>query len=146
MCQGNMCRSPFAAGVLRRALAALDIDVLSAGFQGGGRESPAPAVVAAGRRRVDLRGHRSQPLTTGVARSVDLVLVMDERQRRAVCDLFGGDPSSVIVLGDLDPASIDSRAIRDPINQPSRVYDEVYARIERCARELVQVVRYRGAA
>ena len=36
----------------------------------------------------------------------------------------------IIRFGDLDPAPIDTRAIRDPIDESPEVFAEVYERIE----------------
>jgi hypothetical protein len=48
-CRGNVCRSPFAAGVLRGELRGRDMRVESAGFVGLDRRPPAEALAAAGR-------------------------------------------------------------------------------------------------
>jgi len=85
---------------------------------------------------VDLSAHRSQLLTADRARAADLILVMDPTQRRAICNRFGRAERDVLVLGDLDPEPSGSRAIRDPVTQPLPVFEETYARIERCVREL----------
>jgi len=38
------------------------------------------------------------------------------------------------LLGDLDPAVVETRAIRDPVDQSRQVFDEVYERVNRCVR------------
>jgi protein-tyrosine-phosphatase len=91
--------------------------------------------VAAARYGVDLSPHRSQLLTVESARGADIIVVMDPVQRRQVCDRFGRAERDVLVLGDLDPQRVDSRTIRDPVNQPLNVFEETYARIARCLRE-----------
>jgi protein-tyrosine phosphatase len=141
VCHGNICRSPFAAALLRRALGGSGVRVNSAGFMGPGRPSPAEAVAAAARSGVDLSAHRSQLLTVDSARAADLIVVMDSAQRREICDRFGRREPDVLVLGDLDPQAIDGRTIRDPVNQPLAVFEESYARIERCVRELERAIR-----
>jgi len=138
ICHGNICRSPFAAASLARALARESVRVQSAGFIGANRPSPPGAVAAAARRGGDLSSHRSRALTAELVRSADVIVVMDAAQRREVCDRFGRLPRSVIVLGDLDPAPIKTRAIRDPVDQGPEVFEESYARIERCVAELAR--------
>jgi protein-tyrosine-phosphatase len=71
---------------------------------------------------------------------MDLVVVMNTSQRRAVCRDFGARPERVLVLGDLDPSPITSREIRDPWRQEPGVLEESYARVERCVRELVRAL------
>jgi protein-tyrosine-phosphatase len=138
VCHGNICRSPFAAGLLRRELRGRGIRVESAGFVGFDRPPPAEALAAAARRGIDLSGHRSRPLARAPA--ADLVVVMDAAQARAVCDRFGCSPGAVVVLGDLDPERIATREILDPVSQPLEAFDACYARIERCARALAHAL------
>ena len=138
ICHGNICRSPFAAALLGRALPGLRVE--SAGFLGLARSSPAGARAAAARRGVDLSSHRSRLLTAELARAAELIIVMDAAQRRAICDRFGRLPRDVILLGDLDPAPIAARAIPDPVDQPAAVFDESYACIERCAGALASAL------
>ncbi len=140
VCHGNLCRSPFAAALLRSALARHEVRVDSAGFVSPGLPSPPEALAAAARYGVDLSAHRSQLLTAERARAAELLVVMDAVQRRAICDRFGRAERDVLVLGDFDPQPIDSRKIRDPVKQPREVFEETYARIERCVRELECVI------
>lgn len=137
VCHGNICRSPFAAGLLARALGPLGTLVASAGFVGPGRGTPAEGTIAAARRGVDLSPHRSQLLTPALVAAAHLIVVMDVQQQRRVCERFGRVPGDVIVLGDLDPQPIATRAIHDPVDQPLEAFEESYARIERCVDALV---------
>jgi protein-tyrosine phosphatase len=140
VCHGNICRSPFAAALLRPSLSRNSVRVDSAGFIGPGRPSPPEAVAAAARYGVDLSAHRSELLRADSAGTADLIVVMEPAQRREICDRFGRTVRDVLVLGDLDPQAIDARPIRDPVNQPSAVYDDAYGRIERCVRELERAI------
>ncbi len=137
VCHGNICRSPMGAALLRQALGPSGTRVESAGFIGPNRPAPPDAVMAAARRGVDLSDHRSRLLTADLVGSADLIVVMEPEQQRAVCERFGRWPRDVIVLGDLDPVRVEGRPIRDPVNQPSDVFDQSYERIERCVRALV---------
>src|SRR6267142_4500188 len=69
------------------------------------------------------------------------------RHTRLTCDWSSDVCSSdlraataVLVLGDLDPAPVETRTIRDPIDQKQDVFEQVYARIARCVRELVTIL------
>ncbi len=190
LCLGNICRSPYAAAVLRRELSGRPDApaVESAGLLAPGRPSPPEARRVAARRGVDLAAHRSRRIgaaraadpapraeegVTGAADPVevaaaDLVLVMDARQRARARALLAAAPEgvaspgagaaeaarpeaarpeagrsrtearppTVLLLGDLDPAPIHRRTIRDPIEQPEEVFEAVYDRIDRCVRAL----------
>jgi protein-tyrosine phosphatase len=140
VCHGNICRSPVAAALLTRELAALGIKVQSAGFIGFNRPAPAEAVAAAERHAVNLSDHRSRLMTADLVRAADLIVVMDTAQRRLVCERFGRQGSDVVVLGDFDPIAVDGRTIRDPVNERREVFDLVYARIARCVREFAAVL------
>ena len=137
VCYGNICRSPVAAALLRRELTPLGIEVQSAGLIGFNRPAPAEAVNAAQRCGVDLSSHYSRLVTVDSLRTADLIVVMEPSQRRHICERFGLPPSNVMVLGDFDPAGVNTRAIRDPVDQHGDVFDQVYERIARCVRELV---------
>jgi low molecular weight protein-tyrosine phosphatase len=141
LCHGNICRSPLAAALLDRELAPLGIDVQSAGFIGFNRPAPAEALAAADCHGVDLSNHRSRLATADLVRGADLVVVVDTRQHRLVCERFGRWPADVVVLGDLDPAPVEARTIRDPVDQSRAVFDQTYERIARCVRELATVLR-----
>ncbi len=132
ICHGNICRSPYAAAVIRRALAPLGVPVDSAGIIGGGRRMPAHAHTSALRRGEDLSEHRSQLLTPALVRAATLVIVMDGAQRDHVMRSYVCDPGAIVLLGDLDPEPIEKRAIRDPYDQTLEVFEAVYARIDRC--------------
>ncbi|HMJ59094.1 MAG TPA: hypothetical protein VK467_08150 [Gemmatimonadales bacterium] len=137
VCHGNICRSPFAAAVLARALGPERVLVASAGFVSPGRPVPVEGSIAAARRGVDLSGHRSQLLTPVLAAEAEIIIVMDTRQQRMIWERFGRAPADVMLLGDLDPDAIATRAIHDPVEQPLEVFEESYARIERCVRAFV---------
>jgi protein-tyrosine-phosphatase len=148
LCSGNVFRSPFAAAVLQRELrlrGAGTVRVESAGFAAPGRRSPPHAIAAAARRGVDLAGHSSQLVVADLARAADLIVVMEELQRRSVCERFGRSARDVVLLGDLDPAPVTSRAIEDPVEQGPEVCERAYTRIERCVKVLATAVSLRLA-
>jgi protein-tyrosine-phosphatase len=89
---------------------------------------------------VDLSVHRSQLVTAEAARAADLIVVMDLTQRHEICIRFGRTERDVLILGDLDPQPIETRIIRDPVRQPLAVFEQTYARIERCVRELARAI------
>ncbi len=155
-CHGNICRSPYAAALLDRELtqsAQSAIRVESAGFVGWGRPCPPMAVEVAAARGLDLSKYRSNRLTPPGVSVADLIVVMDKLQARALRRLFDRDVRDVLILGDLDPEPIETRHIEDPFDQPKEVFERCYSRIDRCVRQLVQIVAHnteriasRGAA
>ena len=140
VCHGNICRSPFAAERLGRALEGYGIVVRSAGFLGQGRPSPREAVTAAAERGVDLRDHRSRLVVPSLLGSAGLNVVMDGRQRSMLRFDFGFPGSRIVLLGDFDPGPALGRAIPDPWDRPLEEFRAVYARIDRCVGALATLL------
>lgn len=140
VCHGNICRSPLAGALLARELAPLGITVQSGGFLGFNRPAPPEAIASALHLQIELADHSSRLLTADLVRSADLIVVMDPSQRRLLCERFGRQPTDVMILGDFDPAPVETRTIRDPVNQGRDVFDQVYERIARCVREFAGVL------
>lgn len=148
VCHGNICRSPYAAASMYAALPSAlrhSVHITSAGFIGAGRPAPPEAIAVAAGLGVDLTDHRSKPLSPTVVRGAQLIVVMDTDQQRDLMQRFGRQSRDVLVLGDLDPNPIDTRAIRDPVEQPVAVFEETYARIDRCVFQFVNVVSERSS-
>jgi protein-tyrosine-phosphatase len=133
ICLGNICRSPYAAAAARARAESRGVRVLSAGLLRGGRPCPEEAVEAARERGLDLQAHRSQGVERGLLEDVDLAVVMDPRQRKALLDRGAARPGRILVLGDLDPSTAGGRrTIPDPYDQDLPVFRDVYDRIDRC--------------
>ena len=142
VCHGNICRSPFAAAAFVRSCPtriANYMKVASAGFIGPDRPPPSKALAAASRYGVDISSHRSALVTLEAVQASDLVVVMSEEQGRDIRARV--TPSTlVLVLGDLDPLPASRRTILDPWGASDAAFDASYDRIERCVRELAQIV------
>jgi len=134
MCDGNICRSPAAAAIYERLSGRR---ALSAGFLQPGREAPEHARVAGDRFSIDLRGHRSRVVMREVVGAASLVIVMTRRQQVQLVRVFPQTRDRIVLLGDLDPESSELRDIRDPWGCSLDVFEEVYARIQRCVQVLV---------
>jgi protein-tyrosine phosphatase len=140
VCHGNICRSPYAAAMLRRLLPdalAVGMRVDSAGFVAPHRWPPPEAMETARAHGVDLGRHVSRVMARQDVLAAELILVMEPAQQTAVCARFGRRREDVFVLGDLDPEPITTRTIRDPVEQPPSVFEESYARIDRCLRVFI---------
>ena len=142
VCEGNLCRSPFAAALLRRELDRQPHppDVSSAGYGSANQRSPAEAVAAAEPFGVDLSGHRSRQIGRALLEAAELIVVMDDRLAAAVRARHANANRGVVVLGDLDPAPIHTRAIVDPMGRSRAVFDVCYARIDRCVAQLSRAI------
>ena len=130
ICLGNICRSPYAAAVL--ATAEPHLEIRSAGLLRGGRACPPEAIEAAGRLGPAMTRHVSRRADAEGLRDVDLVVVMDPRQREALLERGLAHPDRILVLGDLDPDDSGSRTITDPYGADLALFNKVYHRIDRC--------------
>lgn len=149
VCHGNVCRSPFAEAVFRRLARqtfAMDVAVASAGFIGPGRGSPEPALAAATRRGYDMSSHRSALVATSALADADLIVVMAANQAAAIRKRSPRAHGTILILGDFDPQQIDRRTIQDPWGGDDALFDESFARVERCVGELFRVIANASAA
>lgn len=140
VCQGNICRSPFAAALCERLLPpTFSGRIASGGFVGPGRPPPENAVAIARDYGLDLSSHVSTAVTSESLKAADLVVVMSGAQGRGVSARVKSG-AIVLVLGDLDPLPITKRTILDPWEGPVESFHESYQRIDRCVRELTRIV------
>lgn len=142
-----MCRSPFAEAILKQSDLLRGRNsrrIASAGFVAPGQPSPDTARTVAERRGYDLADHRSRLMELSELRRPSLVVVMEPGQRDAIAAIAGRPRREVLLLGDLDPAPGGSRSVRDPFRRPEAVFEEVYARIDRCVTELAGLLDERA--
>jgi protein-tyrosine phosphatase len=142
ICHGNVCRSPFAEVLfnerMRPLRALMDTPAAaSAGFVGPDRGSPPEALAAAERLGLDLSAHRSQLITPELVHESSLIVVMTAEQGRLLAAMYRNHAYKLLVLGDLDPESIETRTIHDPWKGTAEVFDASYGRIDRCIRVLM---------
>jgi protein-tyrosine-phosphatase len=114
---------------------------MSGGFVGSGRSVPAESLAIGARRGLDLSRFRSRPLIASEVSGADLIVAMDAEQARELVARFPLSPAKIVVAGDLDPRFEQTRAIRDPWNQPSEVFESSFNRLDRCAAILVRILQ-----
>jgi protein-tyrosine-phosphatase len=138
VCTGNICRSPLAEALMRRALEQRElgrIEVLSAGT---GAWDGAPvsegAYLVGLERGLDLSGHRARLLTRELVEDADLVLTM-ARHHRARVDELGGE-GRVHVLGEYAGREGGDTEVSDPFGGDLEVYRETCRQLE----ELIEAV------
>lgn len=140
LCYGNICRSPYAAGLIRAA-ALPGLVVREGGFFGPDRPSPDTARSVASERGHNLESHRSRLVTLEDLQWADLIIVMESGHSRRVRRALGHDTDALLLLGDLDPEPIERRPIRDPYGGSPTEFHRAFARIERCVKALVEALR-----
>jgi len=154
VCQGNICRSPFAERLLRQRIEARAeragtggpgvlsrVVAQSAGMlPRSGRASPAAAIEAAKRFGLDLSAHRSGHLGRDLAEAASLLVVFDGKNLQWLRQRFVELPGPVIYLGSLVDIEQDGVEIDDPDGRDLSTFNRVYAQIERAIDRLVSLM------
>ena len=126
VCQGNICRSPFAESLLRSRLDNSLITVGSAGMMPQpGRQTPSFGLQAASPYGIDLSSHRSTWLTRQTAEAASLLIVFDETIRTALFDRYPDLRTPVLLLGHLVGLGDITDPIGGGIDEFRRIYDMV---------------------
>jgi protein-tyrosine phosphatase len=102
VCVGNVCRSPMAEAVFASRLAGRGVRAVveSAGIAPVvGRPADPIARELMRERGLDISRHRSRQLSPWIARSFDIILVMESDQVRAVERIFPGARGRVHRIG-----------------------------------------------
>jgi len=143
VCTGNTCRSPMAQelarwmlakklGMPRERLAAKGHTIISAGIAAGnGVPASRGAVEALADWGIELRNHKSRPLTPQLVQRADLILCMTRSHLETVLD-YHPEASDKVRL--LDP---NGKSFADPIGRPTAVYKKLAARMEKAIKELL---------
>jgi protein-tyrosine-phosphatase len=146
-CYGNICRSPFAAVLLARALAsapkAQPVSITGAALAcRPSRPSPERAVAAAARRGVDLAAHRSRYADDALLEAADLVLVFDAANLNLLAARGLQLQREALRLREV-LVDAGSGEIADPVDGDDATFDRTYALIERAVPALQQMAESR---
>ncbi|MGD8331951.1 MAG: hypothetical protein PVJ49_21130 [Acidobacteriota bacterium] len=160
VCFGNLCRSPFAAGLLEQLLDRGQWQVLSAGTDAvDGRPVTTAMRVAAAELGVDLSRHRSHKVTREMLRTSDLVITMSQRQAAKLLEIEPTITRRIRLLGGFDPqpdtwslptdprrpAAADSD-IPDPAGEDFEFHRQCCRRLDRAVTQLSRWVLRREAS
>lgn len=124
VCIGNICRSPMAEGLLKRDLPR--IKIASAGLDamvGYGADPIAISIMA--EQSIDIQPHRARMMTDAMARQSDLILVMDNVQKKQILATYPNTRGKVFRLGE----TID-QDIPDPFRQSLEVFQSSFELIQ----------------
>lgn len=121
VCSGNTCRSPMAGALLQHLWNGDEpIEVLTAGTATvQGLPATAHAVTTMQEHGLDLRAHRSQPVTPTLLQSVDLVLTMTAGHREALRAQYPAHAAKIHTLAEYAGRA---RDVIDPFGGPLEEY------------------------
>ncbi len=127
ICTGNICRSPMAEASLRQRLQARrGARVESAGIAAlVGRPADPEALAVAAAHGLDLSAHRARQLTPALAAGFELILVLEEEQRRAVQELAPLTRGKVHRIG-----RFGGYDVADPYRRGRAAFEEAFVAIE----------------
>jgi len=135
LCEGNICRSPMAQGLLAAALPG--VQVQSAGLGAlVGMPADETAVRLMQERGIDITGHRAQQVNRVLCTQADLVLVMNTEQRERLENLFPQVRGRMFRIGEHK-----KRDIPDPYRQGEQAFRDALALIDDGAREWLRRIQ-----
>lgn len=132
VCTGNICRSPLAEALLKRALHERGVEEVSVASAGTGAWDGAPAsegaYLVALERGLDLSGHRARLLTREIVEDAAMILTMARHHRARVHEL--GGEGRVHVLGEYVGKTGEEAEVGDPFGGDLEVYRDTCAELE----------------
>lgn len=141
LCKGNICRSPFAAELLKmRALGiSLPLEVVSAGLDTTPGHDAYPLAKTTSRGYgIDLRCHRTTPITSEMVAWADLIIVMEVVHILMLKSMFPSAASKTFLLGHFAVKAVTE--IDDPYGGNADDFIRCYAIIaDGCDGLLVQI-------
>lgn len=148
VCLGNICRSPLAEALFRKAVADERLEhrfrIDSAGTSGyhDGDPPDRRTTAVARERGVDVSGV-SRRVTGADVEGFDYLIVMDEQNRRDVETLLDGvpDAAEVRLLREFDPEHDGDLDVPDPYFGGGRGFETVHDIVERSTRALLDHLR-----
>jgi len=138
VCQGNICRSPYAEWKAKQMLQALSAQVSfsSAGMlPRNSRTSPPVAVSAAAQHGIDLMPHRSRCVDAALLDSADAIVIFDRINWNSLQDRHPQIGDKVYLIGDPlnDRASLE---IADPEGKDINNFLKTYIKVNTCLEAL----------
>ncbi len=135
LCEGNICRSPMAQGLLSAGLPRAQ--VRSAGLGAlVGMPADDTAVRLMQYRGIDITPHRATQITRQMCLEADMVLVMDAEQRDRVAAMYPQSRGRVFKLGEYT-----KRDIPDPYRQAETAFRDALSLIDEGVAEWLKRIR-----
>lgn len=124
VCSGNICRSPFAEGILKRELGSLH-KIYSAGTLNIiGSKAYHECIFLARYYKIDLKKHLSQGLASPLLENTDIFLVMTKQHKLELQMQYNIEEKTVKLLGDfLPPGKVFSIGIWGKIQKGDDIPD-----------------------
>lgn len=136
ICIGNICRSPIAEGLLKRALPEKSVRSAGIGAMIGYPADPF-SIQLMQEQGIDISAHRAQSLTSWMVSEADIILVMDQDQKRFIEQKYSTSKGKVFRLGEFGKYDIS-----DPYQQDLAVFRQTYNLIAKGVDALIERIAY----
>lgn len=143
VCSGNICRSPMAEGLLKRALESADFKarVISMGTLGiFGQVASEFAVEHCRIAGVDISDHRSQGISFGVLAVGDIIVVMEEDHRSILVERDGRLKNKTHLFSSFLPDEEELVDIPDPIGSSFDIYGQIFSLLDSGVKRMVKLM------
>ncbi|WKS94687.1 low molecular weight protein-tyrosine-phosphatase [Riemerella columbina] len=137
LCLGNICRSPLAEGILRAKISE-EHEVDSAGtsnYHEGNLADPR-SIQTAEFHGIDIRNHRSRPLTTADFKYFDKIYCMDEQNYRDALRLAENEEERQKLTLILDGGA----EVPDPYYGGVGGFEKVYALLDKACDKIAEKI------
>lgn len=136
ICIGNICRSPIAEGLLKRALPEASVRSAGVGAMIGQPADPLARQLTQ-EQGFDISAHRAQSLTAWMVNEADIILTMDLEQKRFIEQKYATSKGKVFRLGEFDKYDIP-----DPYMESLEVFRQTYGLIAQGVDALVERIAH----
>lgn len=149
LCSGNICRSPFAAELLRRSLFehAREVEVVGAGLlPRSGARSPEAAAIAAESHGIDLTAHHSMYLSEREVKRASLIVLFDRYNWHHLQARHPEALQRTVMLGSFVGTGCHTREIADPDGCDLATFEKTYETIAGAISGLASAIERARAA
>lgn len=130
LCTGNTCRGPMAQGYMKHAMAergVKTVEVKTAGVMTIPGLIPTPeACQVMANAGIDIKGHRSSPLTPELIRKADVILGMTPFHVQFALRMSDDAKDKTYLLKEYAESDLKNYQISDPMGATLEVYKRVY--------------------
>lgn len=133
VCTGNICRSPIAERMLRRALPGKKIDSAGVGALEG-HAADESAVEVAEKHQLSLDNHQGKQFTGSLGRKYDLILVMEKHHLEQVTTIAPEARGKTMLIGHW----LEGIEIPDPYRKSMESFEYVYRLLDQACNSWVR--------
>ena len=136
VCTGNICRSPFAEGLLKKLVQKKEIDDIVADSAGllalPGNSATGLAQKVAAEYDVDLSGHAAKYVEKNIVDKSNLILVMENAHAKNLLTAFPEAEGKIFLIRHFAGFGSKNRAVADPYGLNYEAYRFCFLDIQDC--------------